>query len=970
MSAIIQQPDSLSFSRNLKKFIISSTKAVSFQLSHNGQILDETYQPGAGNLVEIDLRDVVDSLLSIALPGANDAVKEQVDGSADLIANIDGVPVAFRVIKGGVKSLDKTAQEWTDEHWLSWQVRDKETLQYMPEWLGIYANGNRVVKVKGYYGDGSTATGELYAIGGEVLATVDVAWTAVNAALTKQDPVSWEVWFEDANGTTLSYIQRYTLRELVENENIFIWINTLGGIDSVSFTGWSEDDKGLDHLLAEYYDDTFDEISIDLNREIRQSTGYLTRPKERWIIDFFYSRKRFKIHTDGTVSAIVFTGDKTKKSKQDDLINYEFTYKYASDDLLLNLDRLQVQLPSLQVPVDFFMTQLLSSLPEAQYVKSLIMAVQNPYGVGWQKMSVEKLMLNALAESIDNFTIKQIDGKLSATELAVLTADTLQQLKDYIKTIVPVTTGGSTDSASGIIDGANLWQAGLTFKSSIFNYKMLGQPYSANARTITLDAADPDHDRVDVFYLDTFGQFAVKKGVPGDNPVTPSLTSAQLLVESVLIKAGALAPDGIEVEQVYDDNLEWGTSETHDDHVTVDFDSIEDPAKGTKCIKVAVNVPDTVAASPLHYIGERYKGGRIFWMDATGKKGLIAAENDTAQNVWWSTLAGHSVYTTGASGKEIGTGAANSALMIGNDASVNYAVRYCDELVIDGFSDWFMPSELELAEMYFRRYAIGNFANKTYWSSTEVTGSDSWKKARCISFDNGTPYTRDKNNSYCVRAIRAFDDTTIASGVSVLTFTPGNTALSFAYGQQLPAASGILSLMIRSSLGWQGNTMLQIESILAGTATGNVVISPDGILFGYDPNNDEWQSISIPLSKFNAEKPTLDSFKISLTGSWTNDIVLGLDNIRFQIYRGRVIAPAVKKSEIPIQSAAFPKILDYDKLYAPIYGEYPTVKLFTINDKGNRIPRDNVPEYVLTDGKVTSIEYDIPDEITGVIIIS
>ncbi|HZK94360.1 MAG TPA: hypothetical protein VFC67_09150, partial [Prolixibacteraceae bacterium] len=105
MSIIVQQPDSLSFAGNLKKFVVTSAVAVALQLNKGAeQILNEIYQPGSGNLVEIDLRTVIDKVLSVTLPGTN-LITEQSSGFADFTATIDGTAVAFRVIKGGVLEL-------------------------------------------------------------------------------------------------------------------------------------------------------------------------------------------------------------------------------------------------------------------------------------------------------------------------------------------------------------------------------------------------------------------------------------------------------------------------------------------------------------------------------------------------------------------------------------------------------------------------------------------------------------------------------------------------------------------------------------------------------------------------------------------------------------------------------------------------------------------------------------------------
>ena len=73
---------------------------------------------------------------------------------------------------------------------------------------------------------------------------------------------------------------------------------------------------------------------------------------------------------------------------------------------------------------------------------------------------------------------------------------------------------------------------------------------------------------------------------------------------------------------------------------------------------------------------------------------------------------------------------------------------------IGGFSDWYLPSVCELAQLYTNCGSAPSgegFASSAYWSSTECDATN----AALIGFGNGNLYTnRSKLNSYKVRAIR------------------------------------------------------------------------------------------------------------------------------------------------------------------------------------------------------------------------
>jgi len=438
------------------------------------------------------------------------------------------------------------------------------------------------------------------------------------------------------------------------------------------------------------------------------------------------------------------------------------------------------------------------------------------------------------------------------------------------------------DAKSEILSGAIVWDHDLTYQATEIQYKILGIPYTSMAQEITLEAAHPTLSRIDTFYVDMFGNLNVATGTPAENPTSAILNSIQLEVMTVLIGPGATEPSDLNVAKVYDEGAEgeWTRSETHDAYVSAEFNNADAPRIGSNRIKVGINVPDTVVAAPLHFLGEKYGGGIIFYIDETsaGKKGLICAENDTALDVFYSNLSGSSGYTTGATDAARGSGQANTTLMLANDAAKDDAAKFCDDLDVDDFTDWYLGSEGDMAQMYFNRFKIGNLNSKTYWSSTETA----WNKARCISFANGVAYTRDKNNRYAVRAVRSFDDNSLTNNKPVATLTPVNTKLTFSTDTPLLAANGILSLFVKSSMAWKVNTMLLIESYLGATKTGSVVVSPSVASYGYKSENPDWQLVAIQMANFSFSRDTLDCFKISLVGSWTNKIDFGIDVIRYQ----------------------------------------------------------------------------------------
>jgi hypothetical protein len=148
-------------------------------------------------------------------------------------------------------------------------------------------------------------------------------------------------------------------------------------------------------------------------------------------------------------------------------------------------------------------------------------------------------------------------------------------------------------------------------------------------------------------------------------------------------------------------------------------------------------------------IGQDYQGGKIAYIDATGLHGLIAAPLDQSSSIFWHYY--NSVITS-ANGTGMGTGNSNTSTIITFYGSENNAARICYDLELGGYSDWFLPSKDELNLLYLNRASIGNFANESYWSSTEKNSFFSWQQ----HFGDGTQISFDKSNTYHVRAVRLF----------------------------------------------------------------------------------------------------------------------------------------------------------------------------------------------------------------------
>jgi hypothetical protein len=155
----------------------------------------------------------------------------------------------------------------------------------------------------------------------------------------------------------------------------------------------------------------------------------------------------------------------------------------------------------------------------------------------------------------------------------------------------------------------------------------------------------------------------------------------------------------------------------------------------------------TCQTLPLQfYLGLNYGGGIIFYIDGTGEHGLIAAPNDCGSVPW-------GCYGTGiGTSSAIGAGQANTMAIVNGCGQAGIAARLCDDLVVNGYDDWFLPSSDELHQLILQQDMVGGFIHDWYWSSTEL---DIWFAIYGVAFSGWQDYDIRPHN-HSVRAIRAF----------------------------------------------------------------------------------------------------------------------------------------------------------------------------------------------------------------------
>jgi len=192
--------------------------------------------------------------------------------------------------------------------------------------------------------------------------------------------------------------------------------------------------------------------------------------------------------------------------------------------------------------------------------------------------------------------------------------------------------------------------------------------------------------------------------------------------------------------------------------------------QGNQALKVTHVAGDTVALSwanvgggGTHYVGERYGGGIVFWVDETGNHGLIVSMVNISAGAAWSNV------TNAIVGTNDWNGAANTTGILAQAGHTNSAAKICDDYTNGDYgtgvySDWYLPSRGQLIHIWNNWTAVQNalanygapaelIAQYPYWSSTEYAEN----QAFAVNYKNiWIPNAAKYDAIPYVRAVRSF----------------------------------------------------------------------------------------------------------------------------------------------------------------------------------------------------------------------
>ena len=178
---------------------------------------------------------------------------------------------------------------------------------------------------------------------------------------------------------------------------------------------------------------------------------------------------------------------------------------------------------------------------------------------------------------------------------------------------------------------------------------------------------------------------------------------------------------------------------------------------------ITINVTDVYETPAV--IGEFKEGGVVFWVDPIDNSmGMVCSSYDIATSAGWGCwdIYNQTPELEGADGTAIGTGYQNTLDIVSGCSTSGIAADLCNNLTLNGYNDWALPSIDEIQAINTTKSAINSTSvsyggvaiddNTYYWTSTEYNA----QRAYNFYFLIGQADTSLKVNGNNVRAVRSF----------------------------------------------------------------------------------------------------------------------------------------------------------------------------------------------------------------------
>ena len=532
---IIQQPQSLTLVGCIPDIIAETTglgMVVNLKVGAT-VLLAEYYTADQAGRARVNLRDFIDEFLEVDIPTSDlfEQTKSWKTFTVEITVGTDVTSFNFTALKGGSSKLTLDCPAFLKEAWLTWQVQTKHVHDVDPEWLSYFAQYDADVKVKAWFTGGISETITLHELLAGKHYSMNMTFTDIRELFVAQ-PIYFDVWVENKPAAPVEFTtwqMRYVLTlESFDYDDLFVFHNGLGGIDTIRFTGESRSVNPMEVGAALFYDEYEMDYLVTPRLAFEKNTGFF-RSKEAmlWAQDFFLNKQRYIYQEEELLPIRLISPETITQDLV--LVSYDFTYGYTRQTNYLALFKKKSPLidPIIIGPGDseFYLPPVISEFPQATDPAGLLFPVQKPGIPGWFFVTWETLLATIYegipAPAHNDTTGKQggdpendFFGHVTEKDIADLQALREGFLK---KRKVEVSYTIESDTTGTLVIGK--W-----YNDENELFEILSQPI------VFLGAPDTGDFRWDLFVGNADGTASLVSGVEGTAAVRPDIPEGSVVL--------------------------------------------------------------------------------------------------------------------------------------------------------------------------------------------------------------------------------------------------------------------------------------------------------------------------------------------------------------------------------------------------------------------------------------------------------
>ena len=296
-------------------------------------VFTATYAPDLDATVRFNIADIFRSYMHTDLPSTDIYLQQHVYmGFGFKVTGMDSGTVWMNYYNVLLSRFEADDNPWTymKTHYNTLQPREKSVTKESPEHLTLYHIGP--VTPLQLYARFYPKTG----------GSTDVALTRPTYSGMNTYRFNWDTLWKLRPGNCYQYVdivaidngddqmtQRYIYSRQTGKEHYFLWVNALGGIDTVTFQGANimqpkvTHNIGRNNGLPVQLDDSDDYV------EWRQLSGWFPWRQREWLCDFISSKLGHWIYDqdNNTYAKIVVTSSQMEASDDGQHFQFSFTYR-------------------------------------------------------------------------------------------------------------------------------------------------------------------------------------------------------------------------------------------------------------------------------------------------------------------------------------------------------------------------------------------------------------------------------------------------------------------------------------------------------------------------------------------------------------------------------------------------------------------------------------------------------------------